>query len=233
MKKSLVLFSFVVSCAGCVVSDNVKRDLSNVQRSVSDMRSFQAEQTNDLDSIRTELRGLVGRIENLEYQLKVQSGGATTLVGIANQPQIPNIVPVDILESDEALTASMSNADAGRIFFNALQTIRAGKFNEALPMIQDAYNKNFGADGSSQMVFWHALTLEGTGDHIGALRVYGQLMSLPGNNPRKPIALYRQAAVFLKMGDSRTAELTLKKLINDYPTSSEASMAKERLADLR
>ena len=84
MRKVVYLFLLCGLCS-CTANQAVKSDISRLQRSVADIRSFQSEQTSEIDSIRNELRGLVGRLENLEYIQRAQLGGSpTALVDNAN-----------------------------------------------------------------------------------------------------------------------------------------------------
>ena len=238
MNKLVYLLLSCVLLTSCTANQTMKSDIAKLQRSVTDMRSFQSEQTSEIDSIRNELRGLVGRLENLEYIQRAQLGGSpTALVDNANslrKKTPPPIVPVEALEEDEVyLTTAQGNPEALKRFSDALRFIREGKFQEALPLLQEAASMNGNAEGTIQMIFWRGVACEGISDHICALGAYGQIVSLQAPHFRKPLALLRQGSVFLRMGDSKTAELTYRKLINDYPTSREASLAKEKLGDLR
>lgn len=238
MKKYSFLLILLLSLSSCTNSGrDVKNDLNRVQRSMSDVRTFQAEQTSELESIRNELRGLVGRVENLEYLQRAQLGGSPTAltdnVNSLIKKDPPAIVPVATLNEDEAYAATLPNTEVGKTFMSALQLIRDGRFQDALPLLQEAYDRNGSAEGSVHLLFWRGVALEGLGDNRRALETYGAIVAMPTGQTRKALALLRQGSVFIRMGDSRTADLTFRKLINDYPQSVEAEQAKQRLADLR
>lgn len=219
----------------------MRQQVSRMDGSISDIRSFQAEQTSEFESIRQELRGLVGRIEALEFAERARAAtnnsGAPIPTNSLQMAQMnqqpPAIVPLDLLETDLRYSETLPRRDVAELFRNALMNIRAGKFSEAMGQLQEAYDKNYTGEGSPQILFWRSVCYEGIGDHRGALESYGSLITSPQANTRKAAALLRQGSVFIRMGDFNTAELALKKLIADYPRSPEAAQAKQKLNDLR
>ena len=69
-------------------------------------------------------------------------------------------------------------------------------------------------------------------DNGKALAAYHEVVTKYPKHQRAALALYRQALVFIRLKDSKTAGLTLRKLIAEFPGSSEAAQAKEKLKDL-
>ena len=50
---------------------------------------------------------------------------------------------------------------------------------------------------------------------------------------KTPAALWEQGRLFLEMGDEPDARIVFSRLIRDYPASSEAGLARQKLADLQ
>ena len=224
---------------GCTAGyDELKQDVKRLEKGLADLRSFQAEQTSEVSTLQTELRRLSGRVEELEYLQRARLGSdiSTLKQNISNlQRRVPPpaIVPAAVLDDDDAMAQRMSRPEVAKALGEALAKIREGSFADALPLLEEAYAKNYGEQGTVEIVFWEAVAFEGLGENRKALEAYGQLVTAFPENPRKKLALLRQAAVFVRMGDKHTAELTLRKLIGDYPKSSEAQQAQERLKSLR
>ncbi|MEZ0343486.1 MAG: tetratricopeptide repeat protein [Caldimicrobium sp.] len=70
-------------------------------------------------------------------------------------------------------------------------------------------------------------------DYETAILEYQRLIDTPGPNPLKPKALLRQAEAFLALKDKKAAEILLKKVIKNYPTTQEAKEAEKRLKTLK
>ncbi len=62
-----------------------------------------------------------------------------------------------------------------------------------------------------------------------AILNYQKLIELPGWHPLKPTAMFRQAQAFKALGDIEAYKILLKKVINQYPNSKEAEIAKKLL----
>jgi len=65
------------------------------------------------------------------------------------------------------------------------------------------------------------------------LRAYTEVATRFPKSNRAPTALYRQALVLVRLGDRKTATLSLRKLVDDYPKSPEAQMAKDKIKELK
>ncbi len=233
---SALLLAALQGCAGNY--ESLRQDVKRLEKSLSDVRSFQAEQTSEIAGLQTELRNLAGRVEEIEHLQRARLGSDITelrenLSSLKRRVPPPAIVPVLTLESDEVLAKRLANTEVGTLFSQALGKIREGQFADALSLLQEAYEKNYGAEGTPEIVFWRGISYEGLGDNRKALETYGQLVTSWRDHPRTPLALLRQGSVFIRIGDFRTAEMAFRKLIGEYPKSPEAAQAQERLKDLK
>src|ERR1700751_5063499 len=104
LASSLFLCTGVISLTSCV-NTALENDIRRVQSNVTDLRSFQAEQTTKISSLETELRQISGRLEELELARNRKLG-----TDLSNLPQDlsdlkprvppPPIVPAAMLEND-------------------------------------------------------------------------------------------------------------------------------------
>jgi len=183
------------------------------------------------------VRSLAGRVEELEYLQRARLGSDISALkqnisSLQRRVPPPAIVPLAALEADESLAQKLPRPEVAKDFGAALQKLREGAFSEALTLLDSAYDKNYGEQGTVEIVFWRGIAYEGMGENRKALEAYGQLITAFPETPRKSLALLRQGSVLIRMGDTRTAGLTFRKLIADYPRSAEAAQARERLKDL-
>lgn len=231
----------------------LRSDVDKLQKNISDLRNYQAEQTTRMSSLENDLRELSGRIDELEFARRQGNVHAPELAIDGSEPdsnsaQFANnsakpgrpslssggthpLVPQSALKQDELVAAQMPGEIAD-LFTDALIKLKEGSFYEAIPLLEEAYQVSFGTDYSANIVFWKAVAEEGTADNKKALGSYHEFISRFPKNPRVALALLRQASVFVRLGDSKAAKLTLNKLLSDYPKSDEAATARLRLKDL-
>lgn len=222
----------LVACADTGSQLRVQR----LEASLGDLRSFQAEQTTQISAMQSELRALQGRVEELEYVQNQRLGSTLSslqqdLSTLRRRVPPPAIVPVPALEADESLAGTLPG-EVGQRLSEALLRVREGKFDEALLLLQDVNRLAVGTPTAAVATFWGAVSFEGLAQFPRAVAAYNDVISQFPRHPRASLALLRQASVLIRLGDTNAAKLTLQKLIADYPRSSEATQARQRLKDL-
>jgi len=231
----LLAGSLVLSLSACVPQGANRWD--KFERDISDMRSVQAEQTTQIADLQSQVRSLNGKIEELQYGQQNKLGGdlnklQADISTIKRKLPPPAIVPIAPLEADEAYIDSQNN-ETSKFMGNGFLKLRDGSFGDALALFQEALSTSYNSDAYPLVLFWIAVTNEGMGENTSAVKAYHELSSNYPKHPRTPLALLRQASVFVRLRDSSTARLTLQKLITEFPKSAEASDAKARLKSLK
>jgi TolA-binding protein len=111
--------------------------------------------------------------------------------------------------------------------------IREGKFADSVSLLENASEQTQGSDKAGPVLFWLGVAHDGLLDNKGALRAYAESISQYPKSHRAPASLLRQSEVFVRLGDKKTAQLSLRKLIDDYPKSPEVVEARDRLKQLK
>ncbi len=222
----------VLSGCGAVT---LSEDVQTLQRSVNDLRAMQAEQTDIVNSLDSQVKALSGRLEELEFAQSKRfgtdiSGLKEEISSLRRRVPPPAVVPIPELEADEAWASNLP-AESAQVFTDALALLRDGKFSDSLPLLQSVIEQSSGKAGVP--LFWQGVAYDGMDDARGALRAYSEVVSRFPKSGRAPTALYRQSLVFVRLGDKKTASLSLRKLLDDYPKAAEASMAREKLKELK
>ncbi len=235
LRSLLVLFPITLSLASCS-GGRLQSDLKQLERNVQDIRGFQAEQTNKIAALEVQVRELNGRLEELEYKQNRRIGTdldtlRQDLSSIKSRIPPPSIVPAEILETDELRATSMPSEIAS-VLQPSLTNIREGKFDEAQNRLSEGLILSKATEWEADVLFWLGVANEGRNDSREALRSYVSVNGQFPKHRKAAPALLRQAAIFVKIGDSKTAKVTLKKLMADFPKSAEAAQARERLKDL-
>jgi TolA-binding protein len=211
--------------------------VGNLERDLKDLRALHAEQTTQVYELSTRLSNLTGDLEELEHGQKrhVTSNLEALQADVTNlrrRVPPPAIVPVVQLESDEAFVSKLP-PEASRLFGNGLSKLREGQFDIALSMFKQLSGMGAGRAWQANAMFWEGVCHDGLGDNAASLTAYHKLASSYPRHERAPLALLRQGSAFIRLGDSKTARLTFQKLIAEYPDTSEAARAKERIRDLK
>lgn len=232
---------FVLSIAfmltGCSVYD-MGRKVGRNNRSIRDIRALQAEQAEAIASLDGQIKLILGRLEELEFSQAKKVGGDLSalkqdMTALRKRLPPPRGVPQPELEADQGWAITNLPEEQGRIFLDALSFLKEGKFAEAFPLLETVRNQLQSSEKSGPVLFWLGVASDGLSDKKSSLLAYSQCAKNFPKNHRASGALLRQSEVFVRLQDRKTAELSLKKLIKDYPKTKEAQIAKERLKQLR
>ena len=230
----LLALAFVGCAAG---SKSLQKEVSKLRGELQSLRTYQAEQSAELTAIRGDMRKLSGQFEELEYQQRIgKTPGISelkdNLSDLERRIPPPPIVPVAALERDELYVENNLPEDVKQLLATSFLHLRKGAYRDALPLLTNASDLSYGEDWAAIIFFWFGVAYDGIGDNRKALGAYHEVVSRFPKHSRASLALLRQASVFIRLGDSNAAKLTLKKITSDYPQSSEAAAAKKRISDL-
>jgi TolA-binding protein len=232
-----VLFPVLICFAACGSGlKQVRSDLKRLERSQGDIRARQADQTSAISALQDGLRRLSGRLEELEYLQRSRVGTDITslkrdISSLQRRVPPPAIVPGLLLESDEVLAKKLPPS-LSSLFMEILSQLRTGAYREALSNVEKALSFSYGGEGTPELMFWKGVSYDGLGENRKAISAYSELVGEYPKHDRTAVGLLRLASVFIRIGDTRTAKLTFQKLIADFPKSSAAAQAKERLKDV-
>lgn len=228
-----VLAIILFSVSGCVSTQKVSR----LERRMEDLSQIQREQREDFEALDSQLKLIEGRLEQLELGTHKTMGADLNALkqdvsSLRRRVPPPAAVPVAELEEDE-VWANQLPAETAQIFMDAMAALRDGRFEDALPLLQAASEQADSAEKAGVVLFWQGVAYDGLRDNKGALRSYAEVVGRFPKSKRAPASLLRQSDVLVRLGDKATARDSLKKLLKDYPKSPEASVAKERLKELK
>ncbi len=115
----------------------------------------------------------------------------------------------------------------------ALELYRAGKYEDAIDGFKAFVQKYPKSDRADNAQFWIAECHMHLKQYEQAILSYQEVIKKYPTGNKVPNALLRQAMAFLEIKDKTSSRLLLKKIIKKYPRSSEAEIAKKKLATLK
>lgn len=226
---SLAVLSFSTACS----SGKIEQDILALKRDISDLRSMQAETTANLGEMQSELRGLNGKYEELQYS----STGKTkeleqTISQLNKRVPPPPGVPDDLLAQDEEKIAPL-NGEAADSFKRALSLVRTGDFDGARQVLTTFVASNPGTAFTDNGLFWLGICYYKTGAADRAIVNFSEVFQkYPAEDMVAP-ALYFLAQSFNQIGSKEDAILTLQKLVDEYGNTAYGNKGRELLASLR
>jgi TolA-binding protein len=232
--RRVVWIGVIALFSGCAASGG---SIKSLERNISDLRAMQSEQTDALNSLDSQLRALAGRVEELEFAQNKRIGSEVSALreDISSLKRLvppPATVPVPELEADEAWASNLP-AEQAQLFVDSLALIREGKFADALPGLKEVSERLGSSPKTAQPLFWQAVAHEGLTHHGEARGLYFEVSQRFPKSNRAPTSLYRLGLLLARSGDKKTATLSLRSLVEKYPKSPEASMAKDKIKELK
>ncbi|MFZ2197353.1 MAG: tetratricopeptide repeat protein, partial [Thermodesulfovibrionales bacterium] len=80
--------------------------------------------------------------------------------------------------------------------------------------------------------FWIAETYYAEKNYEDAILTYEALLKKFPDSKKTSSALLKQAYSFIEIGDAKTGRIILKKLVEKYPDSKDAELARKKLAEM-
>ncbi|MEJ2723520.1 MAG: tol-pal system protein YbgF [Deltaproteobacteria bacterium] len=118
------------------------------------------------------------------------------------------------------------------LYDRALALFREGRFEDAMDGFSDFLKRYPSSDRADNAQFWIGESYMALNQYEKAILAYQEVIKKYPKGNKLPNALLRQAAAFEEINDKTSSRLLLKKLIKDHPDSSEAEIARKKLAAL-
>lgn len=208
---SVAAFSTVPAHA--FADDDARRAILDLREQVHQMaeqdRRVRLEFSDQLETLKHEVMSLRGEIEQLKWASDLdrrssqdQSGGAA---------------------------ATVADPQEQAAYESPISLFRSGKYKEAI----DGFNTFLDAYPHSQLApearFYRGSSQYATKDFKGSITGLEALVSGTPQDPRAADALLIIAASKIELDDLAGAKSTLQRIVKDYPDSSAAQTAKDRL----
>jgi len=159
-------------------------------------------------------------------------------VAAAPPPTLPPPPPAAVddewrreVAQDQAVAGTVDVPERAE-YMTALQGLSHGDCAKAVPELNSITSRSKGSPLADNALYWEARCHAVRGEQNQAVTTYYDVVTRYPKGDKAPAALWQQGKLFLRMGDAPDARLALSKLIKDYPASAEASLARQKLAEL-
>ena len=122
---------------------------------------------------------------------------------------------------------------AGDLYKDAYETFQKGNLEGARAKFEAFLKQYPNTELSDNAQFWIGETYYLKKDYEKAILEYEKAIAKYPEGDKIPAALFKQALAFLELGDKTNARNLLKRVIERYPHSEQAEMAKKRLEGIK
>ncbi len=203
--------------------DNLRVEFQSVNGRIDDLaqenRSARDEMQLVKEDMGLQLTSLENRVSELEKQL--QNNGV-------NAPLAPEAPTPG---QDQVQTpATPAQVAPEQLYEQALGFIRSDKrFKDGRTLLEEFVSKYPQHELYVNALYWIGESYYGDKEYEMAILQFQDVISKYGKHPKAPAAMLKQALAFNALGDSQNARTTMKKLVEEYPGTSQADSAKSYL----
>jgi len=152
---------------------------------------------------------LSSRVSSIEKRLPVETSEATSTVPVAGYPA-----------PTEAYTLAYND-------------YLRGNYDLSILSFQNFLSQYPNATQAPQALYWTGQSYYNKAAYTDAISFFEQIENRFPQHDTAPNALLKTGLSLIKLGKTDKAKATLQKVIEKFPESSEAHLAKDKLADLR
>jgi tol-pal system protein YbgF len=200
--------------------DRVKGDMTLRARTLEEKGKIIEEKSKANED---QIKALGERVRSLEDRLKGLDGKMEKLV--SKQIESENPIP-----TKEPLTEMKGiSAGAGDLYKDAYETFQKGDLEGARRKFEAFLKQYPNTELSDNAQFWIGETYYLKKDFEKAILEYEKAIAKYPEGDKIPAALFKQALAFIELGDKTNARSLLRRVIERYPHSDQAEMAKKKL----
>jgi tol-pal system protein YbgF len=186
--------------------------------------------------IELQLKALKDKLVSLEEAVKTREPVRTQSDSLKPETEKPDQTPDQAKAEDSSIDKTADKKDSGddraKTYDSAYQAFKDKKYREAREkfeaFIKDSPRHKLA--GNSQ--FWIAETYYAEKDYESAILAYETLLKKYPDSEKTIGALLKQGFAFVDISDNKTGKAILEKLVQKYPESKEAGLARKKLAEI-
>jgi tol-pal system protein YbgF len=172
-------------------------------------------------------KGLEEKLKGIEERLKGLEGRVGQLA--SKQSEIEGALPAKEVSGD----VKAGSTRAGDLYKDAYETFQKGDLAGARRKFETFLKQYPNTELSDNAQFWIGETYYLKKDHEKAILEYEKAIAKYPEGDKIPAALFKQALAFLELGDKTNGRNLLRRVIERYPSSDQAEMAKKKLETVK
>lgn len=189
-----------------------------------------------VQSLTARLKNLEDRLSQFEAALRSQAMTEVPVPPADGSPGEPSAQskPARVTPLEPALKLPGTPGITPTSAFNlALNDYQSGRYELALSGFQKFVKDFPSATLTPDAYYWIGESYYSMRDYVRAIQAFEQVVNEHPRSEKVPAALFKLGLASAETGDSKRARGFLKRVIEEYKDSTEAKLAKNRLADIR
>jgi tol-pal system protein YbgF len=168
-----------------------------------------------------EFRGKLARLEEIERRMAAVEEKADRLAAAAPAPVTPSAQAPQDWKSPEEM------------YDYALGLVKGGESRKGREILTAFAGKHPDHKMMPNVLYWKGETFYAEKDYESAILSFQDVIDKYPAGDKAPDAMYKQGLSFLALKDRKNARILFELLQSKYPKSSAASMAQQRLAEMK
>ncbi len=215
---------------------NVKSDFTALRKNDADLQA-------NLDSLKSELQNLTGRLEDQGLAVRKPAEELTRYREdtdrriVALEDRIVKLqVAVDELNKrlkEGVASAGATPATADALYLKGLEIFKNGNLPEARSHLTRFIEQHPDHDLVANARYWIGETYYGEKSYEQAILEFQEVIKQYPKKEKAPAAMLKQALSFKALKDVKSTQYLLRRLTTDYPKSEEAKRARALLKEIK
>jgi tol-pal system protein YbgF len=217
---------------------NLQTEMRILSTGIEEYKEFLKKPSQEIDRVRGEMED---RLKGLEEKRKAQEEKMKQLEDRLKVPEekTPGSAPKQ-MESEKLASAREASAELkgistgmGDLYKDAYETLHKGDLEGARRKFEAFLKQYPNTELSDNAQFWIGETYYLKKDYERAILEYEKAIVKYPEGDKIPSALFKQALAFFELGDKTNARNLLRRVIEKYPRSEQADMAKKKLETMK
>jgi len=210
-------------------TSSVDTTVKNVQDSMEELRGVQANLNAKLEKVLNEVQTLHEQMEDTNRRVRELS--------IPSAAGMPPTTTNPVEEPDENRAPAPSQpppAGVGeqQVYQTAMGEYAKGRFEQALRAFQDLQDQFPNSRLSDDAQFMIGESYYGMKEYVDAVSEYDKVIKSHPDSDRVPGARLKKAFSLFSLGKKGQGVIELQQIVQLYPTTKEAEIARQRLEEL-
>jgi tol-pal system protein YbgF len=218
--------------------ENIQSEMRSLSTDIEEYKQLLKRPSKDMDRIKDDMEG---RLKILEERRKNQEEKIKELEDRlkAPEPKTPDPGPKPMESEKSASTKEVptelkgSSTGMGDLYKDAYETFHKGNLEGARRKFEAFLKQYPNTELSDNAQFWIGETYYLKKDYEKAILEYEKAIVKYPEGDKIPAAMLKQALSFLELRDKTNATNLFKRVIEKYPRSDQAEMAKKKLETIK
>ena len=223
--------------------DTLQSELQRIRGTVDESKHYAQRASDDVIALSEGLTSDRGRYEQELYRLQEEIRTIKTLLGMkvgarsdvaAPKPRETFLqMTTTTVAPTESLVKVTGTPDPEELYNDAYSKLSTGDFRESREAFKKFLELFPQTEYSDNAQFWIGESYYRDKRYEEAIVEFDEVIKKYPKGNKLPDALLKQAFSFIALNDTNSAKLLLQKLIDRYPTSEQAEIARTKLRTLK